>query len=74
MSDFKLSKNESSLIVSLTSKLTTLEIPDLQYALKSEIASGVRDVTFDFKATVSIDSTAIGLLIATKNSLEKIKG
>ncbi len=60
--------------VTLTGKLTATEVPELQTALKAELAAGATEVIVDVAATTLIDSTGIGLLIATYNSLGAVQG
>jgi anti-anti-sigma factor len=55
-------------------KLTAAEASDLQAALKKEIAGGAKDLVFDLKETVTLDSTGIGLLVAAGNSLAAAQG
>ncbi|MBP7230631.1 MAG: STAS domain-containing protein [Syntrophaceae bacterium] len=60
--------------ISPGSKLTAIEAHDLQLALKQEIANGAREVVFDMKETITLDSTGIGLLVAASNSLRTVQG
>lgn len=60
--------------VVLSGKLTATEVPDLQALIKAEIAGGATEVVVDLAATTFIDSTGIGLLIATHNSLGPARG
>ena len=55
-------------------RLTAVEAPALQAALKKEIAAGSRTLVFDLSATTALDSTGIGLLIATGNTLASMQG
>ena len=49
-------------------------IPDLQAALKQQLQPGVEEVSFDLAATVMLDSSGIGLLIATCNTMARQQG
>lgn len=60
--------------VVLEGKLTATEVPDLQARIKAEIADGAKEVVIDLAATRLMDSTGIGLLIATHNSLGAVSG
>ena len=64
--------NQSQLL--LATRLTAVEAPTLQAALKKEIAAGSRTIVFDLAATTALDSTGIGLLIATSNTLATMQG
>ena len=67
-------RSNESLRISLGEKLTATEAPCLQAILKREITDGARTIIFDFKATSTLDSTGIGLLVATSNSLRAAQG
>jgi len=51
-----------------------VDVPGLQAGLKNEIASGVREIVFDFASVEMLDSSGIGLLVATNNSLAAVQG
>ncbi len=74
MSDFEIAKDGASTMVTLREKLTALVVQGMQPALKQAIADGSREVVFDLAATQTIDSTAIGLLVAASNSLAAVQG
>lgn len=74
MMEEKILRDGSMVRITLDKNLTAVEVPEFQMKLKQEIASGARTVVFDFTKTVSLDSTAIGLLIATNNSLDSLQG
>lgn len=60
--------------VTMPTQFTAQLIPELQSALKKFIAAGVTDFDFDLSATQMLDSSGIGLLTATSNSLGKCSG
>jgi anti-anti-sigma factor len=72
MSD--ITRTDSQSLIKLAVKLTAVEAPALQAALKQEIAAGSRTIVFDLRATTTLDSTGIGLLIATSNTLATMQG
>jgi len=71
---FEITRDGNRSCVKMREKLTAVEIPALQPALKQELAGGAKEIVFDLADTVSLDSTGIGLLIATNNSLSTIPG
>lgn len=71
---FEITRQNGIARVTLGKKLTIAEVPELQSALKQEIAEGVPEIILDMAETVSLDSTGIGLLIATNNSLSPLHG
>lgn len=74
MSEYHVVKEGKVARVELHERLTALDVPSLQPALKKAIVDGAREVVFDLGRTVSLDSTGIGLLIATNNSLASSQG
>jgi anti-sigma B factor antagonist len=60
--------------VVLEGDFTAATVPDVKPALLEAMEEGVNEVEFDFAKTVVIDSTGIGFLIATYNSLTKRNG
>jgi anti-anti-sigma factor len=74
MTGFEITRDGAQAQVTLQAKLTAMEVPLLQPALKHELAAGVREIVFDLSETVSLDSTGIGLLIAANNSLAPMQG
>ena len=71
---FALEREGAQLRVMPGPKLSHQEVPDLQSALKKEIASGAREILFDLDATKILDSCGISLLIAARNSLAAVQG
>ncbi len=74
MSDNEIVREGSRARVAVKEKLTAADVPALQPALKQLIGDGILEIVFDLERTVSMDSTGIGLLIATNNSLAALKG
>jgi anti-anti-sigma factor len=74
MPDYAIERRERHCHVILLGDLTASKVPDLQAALKGELAAGMVDVTIDLKNTAMLDSTGIGLLISTGNSVARQKG
>ena len=74
MENMKMTRNGAELKVTPGLKLTSAEAPELQAALKREIADGALDLEFDLKDTATLDSTGIGLLVAAGNSLAAVQG
>lgn len=74
MAGFRIERSASASIVTLAGDLTAPLVPPIQAAVKDEVARGVRDIVFDLRHTEVLDSSGIGLLIATSNSLSKVSG
>lgn len=54
--------------------ITASNAPLIRVELKNLIAEGVRDLVIDMVNTRVIDSSGIGLLVATHNSLQRLNG
>jgi anti-anti-sigma factor len=63
---------EGKQLFCLDGELTAVSAPDIRVQLKGLIKEGVRELTLDLVNTRVIDSTGIGLLVATHNSLHRI--
>lgn len=74
MTDFEIIRDGKQARVKLQQKLTAVETPALQPALKQEIVAGIHEFVFDLSGMVTLDSTGIGLLIAVNNSLAAVQG
>jgi len=62
-------KGNGSHIVAMPENFTAPLVPALQQQLKQLIDDGSTDIVFDMAATRMLDSSGIGLLTATANSL-----
>jgi len=74
MADYTIECKEKQCMVVLQGNLTAPLIPDLQGALKNHLEKGIDEAVFDLGKTAMLDSSGIGLLIATCNSLGRKKG
>jgi anti-anti-sigma factor len=48
---------------------TAAEVPELQAAVKEAVDQGVRHITYNLQGTQSLDSSGIGLLVASYNAV-----
>lgn len=74
MNPFEISRDGTTVTVTLQGKLTAVEVPALQPELTRELAGGARELVIDFAKAGALDSTGIGLLIACHNSLNAVSG
>jgi anti-anti-sigma factor len=58
----------------LAGDLTASQVPQVREALKTLIGGGAREIVIDLTETHLIDSSGIGLLVATHNSLARLEG
>jgi anti-anti-sigma factor len=49
-------------------------VPELRSVLRNAVSGGVRDIVLDLRKTAMVDSSGLGLVIGTYNSLEKVGG
>ena len=54
--------------------IVATSVPELRSALRELVHTGVLGMTLDLEETGKIDSTGLGLLISTFNSLTKVQG
>lgn len=74
MANHTLEQKDRSWLVTLTGDLVAAGVPELKTALQTALAGGADEVVFDLAATTQLDSSGIGLLIATSNSLTRQQG
>ena len=74
MSEFTITRNGNQRVIAPVANLTAASIPDLQAALLQEIKEGGVNIVLNFSTVHMLDSSGIGLLVATFNSATKAKG
>lgn len=74
METFRVETHDNKLEVRLAGDLTAETVPELQLSLRAHLAAGVSSITFDLADTIMLDSSGIGLLIASANSVARVGG
>jgi anti-anti-sigma factor len=74
MAAYVIEQNEQKGSVKLTGDLTAILVPELLAGLRETLNRGARELEFDLAGTTMLDSSGIGLLIATANSLARSGG
>ncbi len=74
MASYVVEQKDKHSSIKLTGDLTAELVPGLQAALKSTLEQGATELLFDLQDTVMLDSSGMGLLIATSNSLSRVGG
>lgn len=74
MKEFEMKRDGDRVRLELQGDFTATVVPEAKSALLKAMEEGAMEVEFDFGKTVVIDSTGIGFLIATYNSLSKKGG
>ena len=71
---YRLTRTDSNCMVTVSGALTAIVVPDLKEALRKELQQETSELVFDLAETTMLDSSGIGLLIATSNSLSRLHG
>ncbi|MFO1497119.1 MAG: STAS domain-containing protein [Verrucomicrobiota bacterium] len=74
MSEYSIDVQEKQCRVALEGDLTASVAPKLQACLKRAVEDGVLEIQFDLSRTTMLDSSGIGLLIATHNTVRRREG
>lgn len=74
MSDFEIRRNGNKLGVVLQGDLTASVVAALKPAVRNALEKDALEVELDLARTLILDSTGIGFLIATYNSIQKKNG
>jgi anti-anti-sigma factor len=72
--EFNVAHNDGRALVTFDGSLTAELVPKLQPALKAALDGGLGEMVFDLAGVGMLDSSGMGLLIATSNSLSSRKG
>lgn len=71
MTTYQVERIDTNCKVSVNGSLTAILVPVLKEALNRELQQETHELVFDLKQTTMLDSSGIGLLIATSNTLKK---
>ncbi len=74
MAAYRIERKDKQCLIQFQGDFTAPLIPDLQTALKTHLEDGVSEAVFDLGKADMLDSSGIGLLIATCNSLGRKHG
>lgn len=74
MNSCSIERDGRTIAVIMKGDLTASVISEIQAGLKKELERDTKEVVFDLTATVMLDSSGIGFLVATSNSLGRIQG
>jgi len=72
--NYRVDRAGSSCTVTVSGALTAIVVPELREVLKKEMERPTRELVFDLRETTMLDSSGIGLLIASSNSLARAEG
>jgi len=71
---YRVDRTGANCKLSVSGALTAIVIPELKEALKRELQEETRELVFDLRETTMLDSSGIGLLIASSNTLSRKGG
>lgn len=74
MSEPVITREQEKAVVCPAGDVVAASVPELRSVLWDSIAGGARDVVLDLSHTQMVDSSGLGLLIGTYNSLRKVGG
>ncbi len=74
MADYTIEERDKCLHVTLAGDLTAGMVAGLQNAIRQALQPSAVEITIDLVNTAMLDSSGIGLLIATYNSLSRRQG
>lgn len=72
--DIDSSDRDGVLVVSVSGELDLFAAPELRSRLLDEVRDGRREVVLDLSETTFMDSTALGVIIATLKALQERRG
>lgn len=74
MADTIITRQDNKAVIRPAGEVVASAVPELRATLRGALGEGVREVEFDLAGVSMVDSTGIGLLISTHNSLLKLGG
>jgi len=74
MAGFTIEREGSTCSVVMRGNLIAALVPDLQAAVREQLAQGTAELSVDLGQTTMLDSTGIGFLIAARNSVVRQNG
>ena len=74
MQPYTIERNGNLCEVRLAGDLTAASVPALQVDLRQNLPPEIREIRFDLNGVAMLDSSGIGLLIASSNSIAARQG
>ncbi len=74
ITNYRIDRVQASCRVTVSGALTAIVVPEIKEALKRELQQPTQELIFDLQDTTMLDSSGIGLLIATSNTLGQKQG
>ena len=69
-----ITQEQESTVIRPAGDVVAAHVPELRSVLRTTIDGGARDVVLDLCNTGMVDSSGLGLVIGTYNSLQKVGG
>jgi anti-sigma B factor antagonist len=74
MTEPGITREQERTVVRPAGDIVAAHVPELRSVLRTTLDGGARDVVLDLSNTEMVDSSGLGLVIGTYNSLQKIGG
>ena len=74
MTEPTITKEADKTVIRPAGDVVAAYIPELRSILRTTVNEGARDIVLDLCNTEMVDSTGLGLVIGTYNSLKKVGG
>lgn len=71
---YTIEQNGRTCRITMNGDLVASGVAELKSAIKDQLQAGTDEVIFDLATTTQLDSSGIGLLIATSNSMARQQG
>jgi anti-anti-sigma factor len=69
-----ITQEQERTVIQPAGDVVAANVPGLRSVLRNTVGAGVRDVVLDLRNTAMVDSSGLGLVLGTYNSLEKVGG
>jgi anti-sigma B factor antagonist len=69
-----ITQEEQKTVIRPAGDIVAAHVPELRSVLRTTVNGGARDIVLDLCNTTMVDSSGLGLVIGTYNSLEKVGG
>ena len=74
MTEPTITQEQEQIVIRPAGDVVAANVAELRSVLRSTVQGGGRDLVLDLSNTVMVDSSGLGLVIGTFNSLQKVGG
>lgn len=69
-----ITQEQERTVIQPAGDVVAANVPELRSVLRNTVSAGARDLVLDLRNTAMVDSSGLGLVIGTYNSLERVGG